>query len=171
MRKWIALLAGIMVLVAVNFSIVQRERLLTEGRVVLLELAPVDPRSLMQGDYMALRFKVATDAFLRRTDKLLSDGQIVVALDERGIGSFKRIADGSALADHEALLRYRVRNEQVKFATNAFFFQEGHADKYALARYGEFRVAANGEMLLKTLRGADLQVLGQQVQIQSGGAP
>src|SRR5690606_6091689 len=29
------------------------------GQVVVLSLAPVDPRSLMQGDYMALRFAVA----------------------------------------------------------------------------------------------------------------
>ena len=39
-----------------NGSIWQREQLLGSGRVVILELAPVDPRSLMQGDYMALTF-------------------------------------------------------------------------------------------------------------------
>ncbi|MFX7329222.1 GDYXXLXY domain-containing protein, partial [Acinetobacter baumannii] len=34
----------------------QKEMLLKEGQLVLLPLAPVDPRSLMQGDYMALRY-------------------------------------------------------------------------------------------------------------------
>ena len=47
MRKGIALLAGVAVLVLANYAIYSRERLLTEGSVVLLHLAPVDPRSLI----------------------------------------------------------------------------------------------------------------------------
>ena len=58
------------------------------------------------------------------------------------------------------MLRYRIRNDQVKFASNAFFFEEGSAQHYQPARYGEFRVSADGEMLLTNLRGADLAVLG-----------
>jgi uncharacterized membrane-anchored protein len=161
MRKLIAVLAGLLILLAVNFTIYQREKLLAEGRVVLLELAPVDPRSLMQGDYMALRFKVATEAFPGWNVKRESvDGRLVVALDERGIASFKRIADTTPLAANEALLRYRIRNGQVKFATNAFFFEEGQASQYQVARYGELRVSADGDMLLTNLRNADLAVLG-----------
>lgn len=160
MRKWIAILAGVLVLLAVNFSIYQRERLLSDGRVVLLELAPVDPRSLMQGDYMALRFKVATDAFQHADWKQLQDGHIVVTLNELGVGTFKRRDDGTPIAANEARLRYRIRNEQPKFATNAFFFQEGHAKQYEVARYGEFRVTANGDMILTAMRGADLKTLG-----------
>jgi len=34
------------------------EQTLSGGRMVLVELAPVDPRSLMQGDYMALAFVI-----------------------------------------------------------------------------------------------------------------
>jgi uncharacterized membrane-anchored protein len=65
-----------------------------------------------------------------------------------------------ALAPDEALLRYRVRRGQAQFGTNAFFFQEGHADLYAEARYGVFRVAADGEALLVALRGPRLERLG-----------
>ena len=171
-RAIIALAAGLVILCAVNYTIVQREVLLAEGRTVLLELAPVDPRSLMQGDYMALRFKVASDAFAGlgrngqiRTDSTTShpnasDGQIVVALNEHGVGQFRRFAKaGESVASNEALLRYRIRNEQVKFATNAFFFQEGHARLYESARFGEFRVASNGEMILTSLRTANYVLL------------
>lgn len=49
---------------------------------------------------------------------------------------------------------------RVKFATNAFFFQEGHAKYYAGARYGEFRVAPSGELLLTHLRDEKLERLG-----------
>ncbi|MBS0309635.1 MAG: GDYXXLXY domain-containing protein [Proteobacteria bacterium] len=165
MRKYIAVIAGILMLAAVNFTIYQREHLLEQGSVVLLELAPVDPRSLMQGDYMALRFKVARDAFPGFgwndvKEGTPSDGHLVVTLDEHGVGSFKHFADATPLAKNEALLRYRIRNQQPKFATNAFFFQEGHAEEYAKARYGEFRVAQNGDMILTALRGADYQKLG-----------
>jgi len=36
-------------------------------QVVYLELAPVDPRSLIQGDYMALRFALARECKLEAT--------------------------------------------------------------------------------------------------------
>ena len=39
-----------------NWSIYQKEQTLRDGQLVLFELAPVDPRSLMQGDYMSLRY-------------------------------------------------------------------------------------------------------------------
>jgi uncharacterized membrane-anchored protein len=160
MRKVIAILAGLAVLAATNYTIHSRERQLVDGAVVLLELAPVDPRSLMQGDYMALRFKVADDAFGRGPQEDARDGRIVVRLDERGVGSFVRRDGGEPLAAGEVLLRYRIRDRQVKFATNAFFFQEGHAQHYAGARYGEFRVSPSGELLLTHLRGENLERLG-----------
>src|SRR5436190_15305240 len=62
MRSAVAFISCAMVLALLNFSIVGKERQLESGKVVFLELAPVDPRSLMQVDYMALRFKIANDA-------------------------------------------------------------------------------------------------------------
>jgi uncharacterized membrane-anchored protein len=160
------------VLALVAFSIAGKERLLETGKVVHLELAPVDPRSLMQGDYMALRFKIANDAepSMKRADSTgasgfsrkslaTADGRIVAALNERSVASFRRLDDGKALGADEVHLRYRVREGNIKFATNAFFFQEGTAKRYEAARYGEFRVAVDGELLLTALRGKDLQPL------------
>src|SRR5690606_24345673 len=52
-----SLWAGLaIVLLVVNTGIYQREQILQQGQTAVLALAPVDPRSLMQGDYMALRF-------------------------------------------------------------------------------------------------------------------
>lgn len=160
MRKSVAVLAGILILAAVNWSIYGRERLLEAGQIVLLELAPIDPRSLMQGDYMALRFKLADEAFGRGRSKIAQDGHIVVRIGERGVGSFVRRDAGEPLAPGEARLRYRIREDRVKFATNAYFFQEGTASAYARARYGEFRVAPDGEMLLTHLVGETFERLG-----------
>lgn len=160
MRKLIVVVTGVIILMVVNMTIYGREQTLSHGHVVLLELAPVDPRSLMQGDYMALRFKVGRDAIAAEDDRKNEDGSLVVTLDSRSVGTFARLADDGPLAANEILLRYRVRNGLVKFATNAFFFEEGSAKQYQAAKYGEFRVADNGDMLLTALRGENLAVLG-----------
>jgi len=166
----VAILACLFILVLVNLSIAGKERLLAEGRVVYLELAPVDPRSLMQGDYMALNYQVAnevTEALPRkekgadwRPDLINRDGRIVVALDERSVATFARREDDQPLAENEAYLRYRVRLGRLKFASNAFYFQEGQAGMYEGARYGKFRVDSAGELLLTALHGEDLEQLG-----------
>jgi uncharacterized membrane-anchored protein len=169
MRKWIALAAGVVILAAANYVIHEKERLLTEGRVVMLELAPVDPRSLMQGDYMALRFTVADVAFGRgKAKEGLGDGTIVLKLDARAVGSFARFDDGTSLNLDEVRMRYRIRNQQSKFGTNAFFFQEGTARLYQNARYGEFRVNPQGDTILTGLRGPDLAPLGGSKQPKGG---
>ena len=160
MRRLVALLAGLAILVLVNVVVTQREQLVGSGRVVLLELAPVDPRSLMQGDYMALRFAAAVAAFgTGRTEMQTADGYLVLRLDERGVGELARFDDGSALAPNEVRMRYRVRVGRPKFGTNAFFFEEGSADRYVQARYGELRVDAAGEAILTGLRDQDLRPL------------
>jgi uncharacterized membrane-anchored protein len=162
MRKAIVLIAGILILAGVTAAVSSKEQLLVSGRVVLLELAPVDPRSLMQGDYMALRFKAANDAFGFRTDRksLPGDGRLVLSIEENGVAKYKRLDDATPLAANEVVMRYRIRNENPKFGTNAFFFQEGRAEDYASARYGEFRVAASGECILTNLRDENLVQLG-----------
>ena len=162
MRKTLAVVAGIVLLAVVNWTIYARERPLAEGEAVVLELAPVDPRSLMQGDYMALRFAVANEAFspnaLEQSEA--RNGHIVVAPDQDGVARFVRHDTGGPLAAGERRLRYRVRAGEVKFATNAWFFQEGRAADYENARYGEFRVAPSGEMLLVAMLGPELERLG-----------
>ena len=137
-----------LVLGAVNFSILGKERIKSNGEVVYVELAPVDPRSIMQGDYMALRFRL-TDAIASSVKPLPAEGTfgtVDVTLDG------KRVAN-LALGGGTLKLRYRVRNGAVWLGTNAFFFEEGTGDRYARARYGEFRVDRDsGEAVLVGLK-------------------
>ncbi|MGO3889890.1 MAG: GDYXXLXY domain-containing protein [Paenalcaligenes sp.] len=63
LRPGPVILAGlVLVLGLANYNIWNKERILSDGKAVVLALAPVDPRSLMQGDYMSLDFQVARDA-------------------------------------------------------------------------------------------------------------
>lgn len=167
MRKLAVWLVGISILVAVNYAIWQKEQLLTHGKTVILALAPVDPRSLMQGDYMRLRFQAEQDMqrFLpNKKENPVADGYVFVSLNEQHIGEVQGVVSElpSTLTANQWPLRYRIRAGELRFATNAFFFQEGHADDYAQARYGEFKVNNDGEMLLANLRGQHLEVLGFQ---------
>jgi len=166
MRKPLAVVALVIVLVLVNLAIWHKEQQLAHGRVVLLELAPVDPRSLMQGDYMALRFAMENaiydalpkqdDAYWR-PDVAAEDGKVIVRLDEHSVAHFVARDEGQTLEADQLLLRYRIRHGDVKFATNAFFFQEGHAAFYESARYGAFRVDDDGELLLTDLHDEQYQ--------------
>lgn len=165
MRKLLVMVIGIVILGLINYSIFSREGLISDGKTVLLELAPVDPRSLMQGDYMALRFAVTADA--RNAMKVpegatavnepAGDGHIILLLDDKGIGRFSRIDDQSELKAGEVRMLYRKRGYKIKFATNAFFFQEGKAKLYEAAKYGEFKVADDGDSILVSMLDGELQ--------------
>ena len=151
-RSLTAVVACVFILGVVNFMITGKEKHLADGRVVYLELAPVDPRSMMQGDYMALNYRIVRNIQSAMTnDDQTHDGRIVVTLDEQDIATFARVDDGQALAENEILMRYRIRSGQVKFVSNAFFFQEGQDSLYEPAKYGQFRVDAEGELLLSGL--------------------
>ncbi|SDL95961.1 Uncharacterized membrane-anchored protein [Franzmannia pantelleriensis] len=164
--------ATLLVLALVNWAIWAKERHLAEGEVVYLALAPVDPRSLMQGDYMALHFELANRIREARGaqrsqggEPLAANGHVVVQLDAQRVADFQRLDAGEqALEDDEMRLRYRVRNGRVRFATDAFFFQEGHAERFELARYGQFRVNHRGEALLVSLHDAELERLGEMAR-------
>jgi uncharacterized membrane-anchored protein len=150
-----------LVLAFANAAIVGKERALTKGTPVLLELAPVDPRSLIQGDYMQLRYRL-TEQLTDSQAQWPSRGAIVVALDDAGVAGFVRRHDGRApLGRREHLLAYRRRDGRISVATDAFYFQEGDAGRYAGARYGELRVTPSGAGILVGLRDSARAPLGR----------
>lgn len=66
--------------------------------------------------------------------------------------TFVRLHDGSPLQADEFLLAYRLRGHVVTSAAPAFYFQEGTASQYAGAKFGVFKLAADGKTLLVGLR-------------------
>lgn len=136
---------------------VEKERTLREGRAVVLALAPVDPRSLMQGDYLALAYDVARQV----PPYAPADGRLVLEDDPRGVARFVRVHAGEPLRPGEYLLRYRRRGARVRLGAESFFFEEGQAEALAGVRFGELRVDPGGESVLVGVRGADLAPLGR----------
>jgi uncharacterized membrane-anchored protein len=147
----------LLILVLINYQSYQREQLALKGRVILLKLAPIDPRSLIQGDYMRLRYALAQD-IENQTD--LERGQVVVRIDSNNVAHYVRIDDSDTpLAEDEILLPFR-RDYTVYVGPRSFFFQEGHAQYYDDAEYGEFRISESGSILLVGLRDASFKPLG-----------
>jgi uncharacterized membrane-anchored protein len=155
--RTVLILGGLALVLGSTWSqIAGKQRLLREGTTMLVELAPVDPRSLIQGDYMRLDYAIARNA----PGTWVPDGAIVVALDAAGVARFLRVHAADALQPGEHLLRYRSRRGRVRIGTDAFYFQEGHAPRYQSARFGELRVDADGNSLLVGLRDAERRSLG-----------
>lgn len=181
--RLLIVLGALLVLGAVNFSIYGKERIKREGEIIYLDLMPKDPRSLMQGDYMTLRFRLAQEidaailhpqdstsgALLTQADRTIlttgrgrplppregQNGIVLITLDEKRIAHLVGQPTSNTLK-----LRYRVRKNTIWLGTNGFFFEEGSAQRYESARYGEFRLdLKSGEAVLVGLRGARMEAL------------
>ncbi|MFG1301572.1 GDYXXLXY domain-containing protein [Xanthobacter sp. V3C-3] len=152
-RRALFLLASLGVLAALGWSVRGLETLRTAGEVVLLPLAPVDPRSLMQGDYMRLAYGLERE----KIDLGAPAGTVILALDARRIGSFRRIAGTAGPGE----VAFRVTRSEVgsgvRVEPHSFLFQEGHGDLYARARYGIFHVDPEGRHLLVGLADAEAE--------------
>ena len=151
---------ALLVLGVANIGIWQKEDLIGHGQPVFVALAPVDPRSLMQGDFMALRFAVPSEAADALHDRSGARRPFVVARrDARGIATLQRLDNGEPLAGDELRIELSPKNNGWVLVTDAWFFKEGEAERWARARYGEFRVGRDGRALLVGLRDAELQAL------------
>jgi hypothetical protein len=141
MRKGIVVLAGIALLVVVNASILSRERLIEEGRVVLLELTPsIRARSCraitgaavqVARDAQSAAAIATTDGWCSRRIRAVSPRFAVSTTGRRSRGRgpdpLSRSAQRAQARDQRVVLRGR------------------HGRDYASARFGELRVAPEGE--------------------------
>ena len=160
-RKLVAVAATVVMLGIANFLIFDKERIVRDGTLVLLRLAPVDPRSLMQGDYMALRYAMTGTVADAARAEGIDNGVAVVELNESAEASFVSLYEGQPLAQNQRLLRFRRRADSVRIASDAFFFEEGSFEAYTNARFGELRVDDTGHAVLTGLRDSNRQTLGR----------
>ncbi|WP_337074850.1 GDYXXLXY domain-containing protein [Aeromonas veronii] len=162
-RQLALLLSGLAILAGINATVWRYEHAMSSGEVVLLRLAPVDPRSLMQGDYMRLNYEIARELTSRDNRATQDKGSdtLVIRLDAHQVASL--VADGKPdrLASDERLLQVHQSERQWQIGPDAYFFEEGTGEQYEAARYGEFRLQADGKTLLVGLRDEAYQPIGQ----------
>lgn len=152
-------LCGVAVLAVVNVAIWQKEDLLAHGRPVFIELAPVDPRSLMEGDYMALNYRLG-DTLRGQLDNLdtLERPEVVAEVDAHGVARLDRLVDAATTFGPTTLrVQLTPKNGRWVLVSDAWFFKEGDGERWQAARYGEFRVMPDGRALLVGMADANLK--------------
>ncbi len=166
MRKKILVLIFLLFSALFFWSILQKEELLSHGETIRLRLAPADPRSLMQGDYMALRYALERELEdIDHRKSIPSHAAAVIRIDKDKVAGFVRIYRAKEpLAEDERLLYFSNIGHgdfvQVRLRTShEWFFQEGKAKELANAKYGEFRINKKGETLLGALLDNNFQIL------------
>jgi len=169
-HRGVLLISCALILSVLNFMIFAKERIVSEGANIYLALAPVDPRAILQGDYMTLRFELAAqleqaegasvtvDPLQQASDSHYADGKFrwaEIALDADS--KAKLAAPGTR---DSLRIRYRTRGESIWLGTNAFFFQEGDAARFERAKFGHFKLSkSSGEAILVGLVDENLQAL------------
>ena len=135
-----------------NWSIYQKEQTLRDGQLV-------DPRSLMQGDYMSLRYREATSDLLGDT-QVATHGYAVLNIDSNRVARIVRLKDAlEPLNDNELIINYKIVNDRLFLGAESFFFEEGQDTLYQKATYGGLKVNAKGESLLVGLYDKDFLLI------------
>lgn len=152
-QKWL-LLVVVVQIVIIAVLIVSKEALLRTGQTVRLELAPLDPRSLMQGDYVRLNYKISQlppGADLGESHRV----QLILHPDENGIFQFKEIYRKSKiLAPDEVVITGRPAGDQnqLHFGIESYFVPEGTGIEVEhSAKYGIVEVNKKGDAMLISL--------------------
>lgn len=161
MKKYksiIILINLVLLLFFFNKSLLHKEETLANGKLVLLELAPVDPRSLMQGDYMRLNYDISRNIDL---DSISKRGYCVVTLNDKNIAQRVRFQDGlRPKNDGEYFINYTSASwRNVNIGAESYFFQEGQGEKFEKAKYGGLKIDNKGKSILVGLYDKNLQLI------------
>lgn len=147
--KALLMLGLFLIFGVVNSQIYWHENALNQGGRLVLKLQPRDPRSYMQGDYMILNYELA--------DRIPTDEKDGVVYLRPGPNDLA--TEPVQESDGALKLRYRVRDGQVLFGIESYFFQEGQATRYQVARFVELRVSPQGTPSILHLLDEDFQVI------------
>lgn len=134
-----------------------KEELLKEGEVLVLKLAPVDPRSFMMGDYMTLNYELNSklpNQFDLENFNFQIDGPSrtgVVLKMEDSLAVFVRMRNKQPLQKGEFELPCVRRYFNWEILPNEYLFQEGLSKHFNRAEYAQLRVDKSGNVVIEYL--------------------
>ena len=172
---WLVGVFVIALLGAVNYKVQQFEDVLATGKPVVLKIAPADPRSLMQGDYMVLNYAILSEfqqiQFSSESnettgiDELSPSGKkayILVHLDKNHVATLceaqSEIPTDFKHCTPNVYLPIRYKGWSPELPSQDYFFAEGKGEYYAQSEYAEYRFK-DGILLLARLLDKDLKGL------------
>lgn len=143
-----------------GYQTASSERLLTTGSIVKLELQPIDPRSLLQGDYVNLRYAISElpDEVSQDLDEYPMRGriEIVLAKNAQGLHVFDRLyTSGETLGPDEIVINGKKEAyswNQITYGIENFFIPEGSGlEVEQNAHFAYIRIGSNGNAMLERL--------------------
>ena len=163
---------------AVNYKVQQFEDVLATGKPVVLKIAPADPRSLMQGDYMVLNYAILSELQQSQfssesnesnettgIDELSPSGKkayILVHLDKNHVATLceaqSEIPTDFKHCTPNVYLPIRYKGWLPELPSQDYFFAEGKGEYYAQSEYAEYRFK-DGILLLARLLDKDFKGL------------
>ena len=156
-KKWLLVPVVLLQFAIVGYQAWSSETILTQGTLVKLKLEPIDPRSLLQGDYVRLGYNIS------RLEAELSPGEtirVVLRSGEGGIytysGYHEQNGDWNRPYRQEpgdVVINGRVYDvHEVDYGIESYFVPEGTGrDVEEKAKYALVRIGKNGDALLESL--------------------
>lgn len=187
MKKQFPIILALLSILIFAGLILKHESHLQNSQSLYVELAPVDPRSMLQGDYMALNYELYFDGFregnpweenreknkqrealqqqIQNQSKILS----YVQLDAQHRVIQTSFSQNHLKANPENTVRLVLKNptnhlQNLYPAANSFLFAEGLESCYRNAKYAELWVKPDGQALLAGLVNKDLKSLNCESQ-------
>lgn len=132
----------------------RNEYLLKNGTPVKLSLEPIDPRAMLQGDYVQLRYEITSPDALRN-NQINEEGkiQIVLGEGEDHVYHFERIYEGEKLMDNEVIINGRLNGiGMVYYGIESYFIPEGSGREVEQeAKFAYVRISKNGNAILERI--------------------
>ncbi|OZV17029.1 beta-carotene 15,15'-monooxygenase [Aggregatibacter actinomycetemcomitans] len=174
-KPMVALCTVLLILIPLNYKVWQFENVLMTGKPVVLKIAPVDPRSIIQGDYMSLSYAILTD-IRAQLNTSVNDQEaaisgrktrskrvyVLVHQDEQGVATLCRVENRIPTDFYDCVPDMYLPVNNVgwfpQLPSQEYFFAEGKGQHYAQAEYAEYRFK-DGILLLARLLDKDLKGL------------
>jgi len=142
----------------VGYHAAVSETLLSSGTSIKLAIEPLDPRSILQGDYVRLQYNITTppDTIAQELEARRSNSRIKVVLQQGtdGIYNFERIyKKGEAITDKEIVINGSTSGwRNINYGIETYFVPEGTGiETEQNARFAYVMVGKNGDALLEKL--------------------
>ena len=175
MKKYFSLILALATILFFVGLVGKNEWHLHHSKSIFIQLKPVDPRSILQGDYMALAYELNLQSLKalagnesEALDQVIFNHSSVpakVILDSQNRVVRTVLDINNSFAGQSLILKNPENRLQALYpASRSFLFAEGLAQCYEKAKYAEFKVNQKGEAILFDLRGEELQSLNCKQQ-------
>lgn len=145
-KKKIFILNFILISIFFFFSIYKEESYKKENTIIL-ELAPKDPRSLMQGDYMTLNYQMRNE-FNTANPSYYDSSKIfiIIETDNKGVSHYSGLSPN--------LIKNSIKVKDIydfDIGAKTFFIKEGSSNHYDKAKYAKLYLLKSGKVRIYKL--------------------